>query len=234
MKNYVYVTGGKGGVGKSFVAMIVADYMATKHNVLLLDTDMTNSDCNAVYKNSKQLTIECVVQQLRSEDTSGQVDTSGLLSTFNLDRDCVVVDAPAGDTVLLANAGSMIDEMCKEAKAKSAVVWLADSGDQNAINGLSAVFEQIKNVDLILIVKNFKSSNDFDLLDKSNTLAKFKALPNCHVIDFPKIAARIAKRVKTDKNSFVEMISDSTPLGDRVEARRIRTMMHKLFESVGL
>ncbi|ABM40233.1 nucleotide-binding protein [Polaromonas naphthalenivorans] len=234
MKNYIYVTGGKGGIGKSFVSMLVADYMATKEQVLLIDTDMTNSDCNAVYKDKKQSTIECNVQQLRSEDTSGQVDTSGLLSTFNVDRECVVVDAPAGDTVLLANAGSMINEMCQEYKAKSVIVWLADSGDQNAVNGLNAVFEQIKNVDLILIVKNFKSSTDFDLLDKSNTLTKFKSLPNCHVVDFPKIAARITKRVRTDKNSFVEMISENTPIGDRVEARRVRSLMHKVFEEAGL
>lgn len=234
MKNYVYVTGGKGGIGKSFMSMLVADYMATKNDVLLFDTDMTNSDCNAVYKNNKQSTIECKVQQLRSEDTSGQVDTSGFLSTFNIDRECVVVDAPAGDTVLLANAGSMINDMCNEYKAKSAVVWLADSGDRNAINGLNAVFDQIKNVDLILIMKNFKSSNDFDLLDKSETLAEFVALPNCHVVDFPKIAARITKLVRTERKSFAELVSNSTPMGDRIEARRIRTLMHKLFESVGL
>ena len=109
-----------------------------------------------------------------------------------------------------------------------------DLDDRNIQQSIDVTVDTIKNVDLILIVKNFKSSNDFELLDKSNTLAKFVALPNCHVIDFPKIAARITKRVKTDKNSFVEMISDKTPIGDRVETRRIRTMMHKEFETAGL
>lgn len=234
MKNYVYVTGGKGGIGKSLSAMLIADYLSTTGNVLLIDTDMTNSDCNAVYKNKKQESIECKVQQLRSEDTSGQVDTSGLISTFNVDCENVVVDAPAGDTVLLANAGGTIADMCNEYKAKSAIVWLADSGDQNAINGLNAVYDEIKNVNLILIIKNHKTGNDFDLLDNSNTLKKFTELSTCKVIDFPKIASRITTRVRKDKNSFVEMVSEKTPVGDRVEARRIRTMMHAEFKLAGL
>ncbi|WP_293638655.1 hypothetical protein [Polaromonas sp.] len=234
MKTYVYATGGKGGVGKSLMSMLFADYLAMTKDVLLIDTDMTNSDCYAVYKNGKQSNIECKVQQLRSEDTSGQVDVSGLMATFDDDRECVVVDAPAGDTVLLSNAGGAIAEMCAEYKAKSTIAWMVDSADRTGVNALNAAIEQIKSVDLILLIRNYKTSSDFDFFENSKTIEKIKALGNVRIIDLPKVASRITQRIRIDRASFAQMCSTDTPVGDRVEARRIRALMHRTLENVGL
>ncbi len=238
MKTYIYVTGGKGGIGKSMKAIAIIDYLAENgKTVLLLDSDPVNGDSSASYKNGKQDGVTCERVQLRSEDASGQIDASGLQDTLNkaesTKADIVLVDAPAGDSILLKDAGSIIVAGCEMLGFKSVIVWMVDSVDRTAINALSEAWESIKDANMILLVKNHRKGNNFECFDGSKSVNQILESPNIKVIDMPKIAARLEPHIRIDRKTFKE-IATSGPIGDRVEAVRIRKVFHETLKGAGL
>lgn len=52
MNNLIFCTGFKGGVGKSFMAMTVADYFLNKkQTIMVVETDTTNPDIFKTFEN---------------------------------------------------------------------------------------------------------------------------------------------------------------------------------------
>ncbi len=236
-KQYIYVTGGKGGIGKSTVALALVDYMAQKGKVLLIDTDPVNADSSAAYKDGKETNVRAIRAKVRAEDSSGQIDASGLIETLNeADKDeatTTIVDAPAGDSTLLISAGSIITEACKQAGMESIFVWLVDSTDRTPVNALHGAWDSIKNADKIVIVKNCRKGTNFDFFDNSKTISGISQASNVKTIDMPKIASRLEEHLRIDRMTWRE-IATNTPIGNRVEGQRIRKVMHETFGEIGL
>ena len=238
MKTFSYVTGGKGGIGKSTETIALVDYLAANGDeVLLFDADPVNADSSAAFKNGKQKNVTCERVRVRSEDADGQIDASGLMNVIDKADGSkakhIVVDAPAGETTLLVEAGSIIIEACKAVKMKSIIVWLVDSVDRTAVNALAAAWESIKGADTILIVKNNRKGSNFECFDGSKTITAILASDNVKVIEMPKIAARLEPMLKVERKSMKE-IAEESPIGSRVEAIRIRNIFHDSFKGAGL
>jgi MinD-like ATPase involved in chromosome partitioning or flagellar assembly len=236
-KKYIYVTGGKGGIGKSTMAQAIADYMATSGQVLLVDTDPTNADSSASYKDGKDANVRAIRAKIRSEDSSGQIDSSGLIDTLNLAETdpatAIIIDAPAGDSTLLVNAGEIITAACKQAGIKSVFVWLVDSNDRTPVNALHAAWDAIKDADQVLIVKNYRKGDNFEFFDNAKSMATVNMASNVRTIAFPKIASRIEEHLRIERLNWKE-IATVTPLGNRVEGARLRSAMHATLKSAGL
>ena len=236
-KTYIYVTGGKGGIGKSTVSLAITDYKAETGKVLLIDTDPTNADSAASYKDGKDANVKAIRAKIRSEDSSGQIDPSGLIETLNLadteDVQTIIVDAPAGDTTLLANVGQIITSACKQAGIKSVFIWLVDSNDRTAVNGLHASWSEIKEADQVLLVKNFKNGNNFEFFDNSKAMEEIKTSKNVQITELQRIANRIVQHLRIDRFTFKEMTTN-TPLGNRVEGARLRNELHNTLKRVGI
>jgi hypothetical protein len=236
-KTYIYVTGGKGGIGKSTIAQAITDYKAETGRVLLVDTDPTNADSSASYKDGKDANVRAIREKIRSEDSSGQIDSSGLINTLNLaeseDVETIIIDAPAGDSTLLANAGEIITSACKQAGIKSVFVWLVDSNDRTPVNALHASWSAIKDADQILLVKNFRKGNNFEFFDGSKAMEEIKAAKNVQIIELPKIASRIEEHLRIERMTLKE-IATKTPLGNRVEGARLRAELHNTLKTAGI
>lgn len=237
MKHYIYVTGGKGGIGKSTVALALTDYKAENGPVLLIDADSTNADSSASYKEGKQDNVRAIRARVRSEDADGQVDASGLMDTLSMaDKDTantIIVDAPAGDSILLSEAGSIISAACKQAGMTSVFVWLVDSNDRTPVNALHAAWDSIRGADKILLVKNYRKGNNFEFFDNSKTVSDIKKFKNVQIINLPKIATRIEEHLRIERLTWKE-IATKTPLGNRVEGERLRRNLHATFAEAGL
>lgn len=236
-KKYIYVTGGKGGIGKSTFTLALVDYMAQQGKVLLIDADPVNADSSAAYKEGKDTNVRAIRAKVRAEDTSGQIDASGLIETLNTaDNDeatTTIVDAPAGDSTLLISAGSIITEACKQVGMESIFVWLVDSTDRTPVNALHGAWEAIKDANKILIVKNYRKGTNFDFFDNSKTIANINEAKNVQTIDLPKIASRLEEHMRIDRMTWKEIATD-TPIGNRVEGQRMRKAMHDTLKEVGL
>ncbi len=236
-KTYIYVTGGKGGIGKSTLAQQIVDFKASTGKVLLVDADPLNADSSACYKDGKDVNVRAIRARVRSEDSSGQIDSSGLIETLNLaaavDVQTTVVDAPSGDTTLLANAGEIIPLTCKEAGMKSVFLWLIDSMDRTAVNSLHASWNAIKCADQILLVKNYKNGNNFDYFDGTKTIQNIMSENCVQTIIMPKFASRIVEHLRIDRMTWEE-IATITPTANRVEGQRLRRAFHATFKTAGI
>jgi hypothetical protein len=236
-KSYIYVTGGKGGIGKSTVSLAITDYKAENGTVLLIDCDPINADSSAAYKEGKEANVKTMRARVRSEDSSGQVDSSGLMETLNSavedDANTIIVDAPAGDSALLAESGSIITAACKMSGMESVFIWLVDSNDRTPVNALHAAWDAIKDADKILIAKNYRKGTNFEFFTNSKTVANIIDSPNTRVIDLPKIASRIEEHLRIERMTWKE-IATITPIGNRVEGERQRRILHETFKGAGL
>lgn len=236
-KQYIYITGGKGGIGKSTVALAITDYKAINGKVLLIDTDPTNADSSVAYKDGKDDNVTVMRANIRAEDSSGQTDASGLIETLNkasTDKaQTIIVDAPAGDSTLLSTAGSIITGACKEAGIKSIFVWLVDSNDRTPVNALNAAWEAIKDADKIILVKNYRKGTNFEFFDNSKTIGGIKSAQNVIIIDLPKIASRIEEHLRIDRMTL-KQIATETPIGNRAEGQRLRNELHNTFKKIDL
>ncbi len=205
--------------------------------VLLIDADPINADSSAAYKDAKETNVRAIRAKLRAEDASGQVDASGLIETLNMagkdEETTIVVDAPAGDSILLISAGSIIAQACRFSGIESVIVWLVDSTDRTPINALSSAWEAIKDADKILIVKNYRKGTNFDFFDNSKTISRINEAKNVQTIELPKIASRIEEHMRIDRMTWKEIATD-TPIGNRVEGQRMRKAMHDTLKGVGL
>ena len=236
-KKYIYVTGGKGGIGKSTFTLALVDYMAQQGKVLLIDADPVNADSSAAYKDDKEANVSTLRAKVRAEDSSGQIDASGLIETLNLadsgQAETTIVDAPAGDSTLLISAGSIITEACKQVGIESVFVWLVDSTDRTPVNALHGAWDAIKDADKIIIVKNYRKGTNFEFFDNSKTVAGINESANVQTIDVPKIASRLEEHMRIDRMTWHE-IATQTPLGNRVEGERMRRAMHATLKEAGL
>lgn len=242
MKEYIYVTGGKGGIGKSAVVIALTDYKSDKGNVILIDADPVNADSSASYMtegNGKQDNVQVIKTRVRSEDTDGQIDPSGLIGTLNIaineQVNTVIVDAPGGDSTMIAQAGSIITESCKLSGIKSVIMWMVEKDDRTPINTLAAAWDNIKDADSIYLVKNNRHGSNFDFFDNSSTIKNIIEKNNVHVINMPKIASRIEGLIRIDRLTWKEVATLPTvQIADRVEGQRMRKELHKKFKEFGL
>ena len=236
-KQYIYVTGGKGGIGKSTLALAITDYKAINSKVLLIDTDPTNADSSIAYKDGKDDNVTAIRANLRAEDSSGQIDASGLIETLNKastdEAQTIIVDAPAGDSTLLSAAGSIITGACKEAGIESIFFWLVDSNDRTPVNALNAAWEAIKDADKIILVKNYRKGTNFEFFDNHKTISRITSAPNVKIIGLPKIASRIEEHLRIDRMTL-KQIATETPIGNRVEGKRLRNELHNTFKEIEL
>ena len=235
---YAYVTGGKGGVGKSCVAQAITDYLsATRRSVLLIDADPTNADSSACYKPGKDDQVRVLRTRIRSEDSSGQIDASGLMETLNVATtdaaDVIVIDAPAGDTGLIEESGHSIVQACKQSQLKCIFVFVIDSNDRTAMNVLNAIWSAIQDADLVLLVKNNRKGTDFEHFNQSKIVCLIRLFKNVKIINFPKIASRLETHLRIDRMTWAEVAS-LTPIGNRIEGARLRDILHRTLASVGL
>jgi hypothetical protein len=242
MKEYIYVSGGKGGVGKSAVVIALTDYKSENGNVFLIDADPVNADSSASYMkdgNNKQDNVQVMKKQVRCEDTDGQIDPSGLINTLNVaineQVNTVIVDAPSGDSTMIAQVGSIITESCKLSGIKSVIIWMVEKEDRTPVNTIAAAWDNIKDADCIYLVKNNRHGSNFEFFDNSSTIKKITEEKNVHVINMPKIASRIEGLIRIDRLTWKEVATLPTvQIADRVEGQRMRKELHKKFKEFGL
>lgn len=245
-KRLVYVTGGKGGPGKSAVAIQLVDYLAEQGRVLLIDTDVGNADAANTYligeepnKTSKQDGVDVVRRRLRSEDSSGQIDPSALMdsveSVVKSDADAIVLDAPAGETQLLAEAGRLITASCRRHGIECIIVMVADAADRTPVNVLNAIWPVIKDADRVIVVRNLRGGNAFAFFDEHEVVKTIRQAQNVSVVDMPMHAMRIREEQRIRRRSWRELAtSEDVDVWISVEAERLRGEFFAQYKSLGL
>lgn len=117
MNKVLMVGGGKGGVGKSSVAMALLDTLKQAgHSCVYVETDDSNPD---VYK-AVHASVESEICNLDSE--AGFIKLGGLVET-NQDA-CIVVNTAARATDALVKFGGILCDVCAEQQRELVMLWV--------------------------------------------------------------------------------------------------------------
>ncbi len=116
MNNIHVIGGGKGGVGKSTVAMGLLDgLMHAEHPTVYVETDDSNPD---VYKAVREL----VVSEICNLDTeAGWVKLGGIIEAHP--KESIVVNTAARATASIIEHGGILGDVASELQRKLVMLW---------------------------------------------------------------------------------------------------------------
>ena len=170
----IYVTGIKGGIGKSFISNLLVYYFKNELNVepLIIDTDTSAPD---VYFCNKHDTNE---DNLITINTSNSDGWAILLKTIMNNKDrYIVVNAPAKEDESISEHGKFLDKLSERGVEIISFFVINDNG--NAVRQIKLYRKHVKGK--ICIVKNSgKTKIDEDGFDVFNN-SEFKNLPSIYI-----------------------------------------------------
>lgn len=238
-KLLVLCLGGKGGVGKTTIALQVADLCAEVGPVLAIDTDPANRHFHTALMQEttagsgnfvpRRAGISCDRQRLRAEDSTGRVDPTlcqdMIERVIEADERFVVVDFPAGDTETTRRCTEIIVESCREAKVRLAVVVAAGAVDPTALEVLKELRPMLIECDRAILAKNTAQATNFDYLEASDLVKALHKQTNFRVIEIERIGERLIEALRVQNVTWQEL-ANTAPMRLRVEGRRLRRNFH--------
>ena len=116
MNKIIVIGGGKGGVGKSMVAMAMTDALLTDgKNLVVVESDDSNPD---VYK-AVNGTVHCEVCNL--DDQTGYISLGGLIEKN--EHSCLVVNTAARATNGLVEHSGLLSDVVRELGRELVMLW---------------------------------------------------------------------------------------------------------------
>ena len=238
-KLLVLCLGGKGGVGKTTIALQIADLCAEVGPVLAIDTDPANRHFHTALMQEtspgsdnfipRRPGTTCFRQRLRAEDSTGRVDPTlcqdMIEHVVEADERLVVVDFPAGDTETTRRCAEIIVESCREANVRLAVVVAAGAVDPTALEVLRELRPMLIECDRAILAKNTAQATNFDYLESADLVKALRKQPNFRVVEIERIGERLIEALRV-QNMTWQTLANGAPMRLRVEGRRLRRNFH--------
>ncbi|GJD32346.1 hypothetical protein PMNALOAF_3615 [Methylobacterium adhaesivum] len=231
--------GGKGGAGKTNVAIQITDLCAEVADVLAIDADLANEHfftalMRPTVPKSEQFVprqpgIDAIKHRLRAEDHAGRIDTTACQDLMGVVADArqtfTVIDFPAGDTATTQRCAEIIVETCKECGIRLVPVVVVGAIDPTPLQVLTDLWPLLKACDRAVVAKNTAQTLNFDFLEESEIFGRLQGLPNFRVTEIDKIGERLLEGLRIG-NILWRELATTTPMRIRVEARRLRREFH--------
>lgn len=219
----IYLVGGsKGGVGKSFVSVALADHLQ-RHDVpvVLVETDTSNPDVMKAIQDE----MPCIAYSL--DEADGWI---GLVNFCDDHRDAaVVVNTAARSQTGVARFGATLAGTLGELRRRLVVLWVINR-QRDSLELLHA-FRQTFPDALAHVVRNgyFGTSDQFTLYQGSQLRQTIEA--SGRSLDFPDLADRVADELRSRRMS-IRVAAQAMHIGERAELLRWRALCDTMFSSV--
>ena len=224
MKLY-YVGGSKGGVGKSFMSIALADYLTQckGKKIKLVETDTSNPDVGKTF--SKDDSVEVATFQLDNSD--GWIELVDICD--KTDRD-VVVNSAARSTEAVMKFSGTLTESLGELKRELLTFWVINR-QRDSVELLKRYMEIVPGE--LHVVRNtfYGDQQKFELFNNSKLRAE--AEQRGATIDFPDLADRVADDLYS-KRLTVAAALEALPLGSRAELKRWRSFVWKALDELNI
>ena len=223
--NLYFIGGSKGGVGKSFVSMALADYLTQYkgRRIKLVESDTSNPDVGKTFTQNDSVEV----LSLSLDVADGWIELVN--SCEKSDRDLIVNSAARSGEGVEKFGGTLIGSL-DELKMTLCSFWVIN----RQRDSLELLRDYMKVVpgELHVVRNNFYGEpQKFELFNNSKT--KVEAEKRGATIDFPDLADRVTDNLYSQRLSIVKAL-ETEPLGNRAELKRWRNLAWKAFESIGI
>ncbi|HTP30381.1 MAG TPA: P-loop NTPase, partial [Anaeromyxobacteraceae bacterium] len=167
-KNIFIVGGGKGGVGKSIVAMTLADYLLEKgEEVLLIESDTSNPDVAKAYRDRTATAI------VNLDEADGWIELVNLCEKHS--NSAVVINTAARNHDGVANYGMTLSSTLADLKRRAVALWLINR-QRDSLELLNKFLDALPNCELHVVRNSFFGDEwKFELYNASKAKATVEA-----------------------------------------------------------
>jgi hypothetical protein len=215
----IYLVGGsKGGVGKSFVSLALADYLQRQDmHAALVETDTANPDV-----------MKAVQDEIHSVAYS--LDDIGLVNFCDGHHDgAVIVNTAARNEAGVARFGAMLAGTLGELQRRLVVLWVINRQRDSLelLHGFSRTFPDA----VTHVVRNgyFGTPDKFTLYQTSELRKTIETKGKS--LDFPELADRVADELRGQRLSL-RKAAETVHIGERAELLRWRALCGTMFARV--
>ncbi|WP_205191231.1 P-loop NTPase [Burkholderia sp. LMG 13014] len=219
----IYLVGGsKGGVGKSFVSLALADYLQRRDlPVALVETDTSNPDVMKAIQDE----VLCIAYSL--DEAEGWI---GLVNFCDERPDAaIVVNTAARSQTGVARFGATLASTLGELRRELVVLWVINR-QRDSLELLRAFSPTFPDA-TIHVVRNghFGTPDKFSLYQASQLRKTIEA--RGRTLDFPDLADRVADELRSQRMS-IRAASEAMHIGERAELLRWRSLCDTMFSTV--
>lgn len=223
----VFVSGSKGGVGKSITSMAVLDYLLTDHRYLrLVEGDTTNPD---VWK-SYHRDAEGEVVDLDSVEGWIHLVNVAEANPFKI----IVVNTPARNNDAVSAHGRLLLDSLPELGRQLITLWVINR-QRDSLELLEDYMQATQNpLGVVHVVRNgyFGDERKFELFEQS-PLRETIAEQNGQALYLPDLADRVTDELYS-RRITLEEAAQQLKLGDRAELQRWREGAKQIFSGIGI
>lgn len=215
-----YVSGNKGGVGKSLVATALIDALVSKKcELILVDADNHNPDVFKAHEHELQ------AHALDLSSAPGWIDLVNLIDT-NRDK-YFVINTPAGNNTAVQGFAETLNSALPELGIEILVLWVINR-QKDSLEALADFREMMPSWPIRVVRNNhFADPQKFERFNDSFMRIDLESAGST-AIDFPDIADRCVDQLNSHRMS-VERANKVMNLGNRMELQRWRNAVHKQF-----
>ena len=225
-KPIYFVGGGKGGVGKSLVAIALTDYLVHRAGeaVLVLETDTSNPDVAPCFEGEPGVRVE-----LADLDVDAGWMRFADLCERHPDA-AVVVNTAARNHAGVAEHGHILEAALAELGRELVVLWVINA-ERDGLQLLAAFMAAMPSR-AVHVLRNLKHGAEasFDLYNGSRLREAVEAGGGT-TASVPKLAADVAKGLFSDRLSVAAALR-AMPIGNRAALTGWRQRCAITFERV--
>jgi hypothetical protein len=222
----IFIGGGKGGTGKSVVAIALIDHALREgHRVLLVETDTTNPDVGKIYKDDDRVEIHYL--DLGTHE--------GWLKLIDIcdgnSNSYVIVNPKGGNAEDIRLFGTQMNDALAEIGVDRIATWWVINLYRDAVVALREFRSTIKNMP-VHVIKNgcWGAEGDFDVYNQSGEREAIEKAGGQTVV-FPQVANRILRGFFNDRASL-DVQSACATLGTRAEIDSWRRKTSSIFDKL--
>jgi hypothetical protein len=221
----IFVSGSKGGVGKSLTTMALLDYFATNHKYLkLIDADVNNPDVWRCYGR------HTMGEVLNLDEVEGWIEMVNICDATPFKA--VVINTPAQSNISVSKHMAVLLNSLRELARPLITLWVINR-QRDSLELLNDYVALVSG-GVIHVVCNgyFGEEKKFELY-RDSTLRETLTTLGSKTLFLPDLADRVTDELYSKRTTLAEA-AQQFKLGDRVELQRWRNSVGAMFAEIGV
>lgn len=224
--SFLYFIGGsKGGVGKSILSMILADFLTKCKNrkIILIESDTSNPDVGKTFAHNDDVEV----LSLSLDNADGWIE---LVNYSEANKKDIVINSAARSGEAVEKFGGTLIGSLEELHRQLVSFWVINR-QRDSIELLKKYMDIVPGE--LHVVRNtfYGEPQKFELFNGSKT--KIEAEKRGATIDLPDLADRVTDDLYSNRLSVARAM-ETMPLGNRAELKRWRFAAWNKLNEIGI